>query len=88
MAAADDSLTLEESFVRLNTSVDRMIADRVKDAQLLNRIAMVLEAFFKAPVSIASLQPVLDLAVEMNPELALDQRPLGPVLVPGPASVQ
>lgn len=33
-------------------------------------IAEVLAAFYRAPVSLSSLQPVLNLAVELNPELS------------------
>jgi hypothetical protein len=33
------------------------------------RIARVLRDFYVAPVSLSSLQPVLDLAVELNPDL-------------------
>ncbi len=31
------------------------------------RIARLLATFYRAPVSLSSLQPVLDLAVELNP---------------------
>lgn len=32
------------------------------------RIAQILDAFSRAPISMASLQPILDLAIEMNKE--------------------
>jgi hypothetical protein len=33
------------------------------------RIAQTLAEFYRAPLSMASVQPLLDLAVELNPEL-------------------
>lgn len=40
---------------------------------LAPRIVDILSAFYLAPVSVSSLQPVLDLAVELNPALALQR---------------
>ncbi len=41
-------------------AVDPLVAQQ-------QRIARVLATFYRAPVSISSLQPLLDLAVELNP---------------------
>ena len=37
--------------------------------ELLEAAARILRAFYCAPISIATLQPVLALAVELNPDL-------------------
>lgn len=35
----------------------------------LARAKVILAEFYRAPLSMASVQPILDLAVELNPEL-------------------
>jgi hypothetical protein len=37
----------------------------------LERIRQLLRTFYNAPLSISSLQPVLDLALSMNPDLRI-----------------
>lgn len=44
-------------------------ADSIELGRTLDRVVEVLSAFVHAPISISSLQPVLDLAVELNPSL-------------------
>lgn len=35
----------------------------------LDHVTRILADFYRAPLSMASVQPILDLAVELNPEL-------------------
>lgn len=39
------------------------------EAEKVKRIARILADFYRAPLSMSSVQPILDLAVELNPEL-------------------
>jgi hypothetical protein len=69
MPSADDpSDTLEESIERLTETVDRHVAR-------MDRIRMVLSRFYRATLSASSVQPVLDLAVELNPNLRQSPAP-------------
>lgn len=38
-------------------------------ARIVDRVSEILADFYRAPLSMASVQPILDLAVELNPEL-------------------
>ena len=40
----------------------------------LDRIAQILADFYRAPLSISSVQPILDLAVELNPSLLRESK--------------
>lgn len=63
MPSADDpSMSLEESFDRLTVAVERITAQ-------MDHIREVLGTFYLAPVSASSLQPVLDLAEQLDPSL-------------------
>jgi hypothetical protein len=53
---------LDASIARLDTSIQRLLAER-------RAVAATLRAFYLAPLSAASLQPVLDLAERLNPGL-------------------
>lgn len=52
----------------LSCDVDRLIAQR-------QHIIRVLSAFYRAPLSISSAQPVLDLARDLNPNLTNEPSP-------------
>ena len=54
---------LDAAYVCAQTA-DVLIAEHRRE---LDRIAAILATFAAAPISIASLQPVLDLAAELNP---------------------
>lgn len=41
----------------------------IQQQQELQRIAAILATFYRAPLSMSSVQPLLDLAVELNPSL-------------------
>jgi hypothetical protein len=58
----EESTTLESSMERLSASIDDIVEERA-------RIRRILAEFYRAPLSMASVQPILDLAVELNPEL-------------------
>lgn len=75
-AVERDTVTpVEESLIDLQRHLDmtmrqveemaRRVAPLVAQQQ---RIAAVLETFYRAPVTISSLQPILDLARELHPE--------------------
>ncbi len=66
--ADDPSETLEQTLERLCDLVDRHV-------QRMDHIRDVLSTFYKAPVSASSLQPVLDLAVELTPSLKATPAP-------------
>ena len=57
-----DSETLEQSLARLEETIDRHMAERAK-------IRAVLARFYRSPISASSLQPVLQLAEELDPSL-------------------
>jgi hypothetical protein len=50
------------------SSVAVMLAQLAERDAKLARIARILDDFSRAPVSMASIQPVLDLSAEMNEE--------------------
>lgn len=52
--------SIAECLSRITTERDVLRVERA-------RIARILDAFSRAPLSMASVQPLLDLAVEMNP---------------------
>lgn len=54
--------TLDQDLLALEHDIDALIAER-------QHIAEVLAAFYAAPVTISSLQPILALCVELNPAL-------------------
>lgn len=58
-AAADES---RASLTTLIRHLDALMGER-------QRIAETLTTFYQAPLSVSSVQPVLDLAVEMTPAL-------------------
>ena len=58
---ADDE-SLKESVERLSAAIDRACAE-------LDHIREVLRAFYMAPISASSLQPVLDLCEQLDPTL-------------------
>jgi len=63
MPSADDpSLSLEESLERLAANIDQLCAQR-------DQIRRTLSAFYLAPISAATLQPVLDLCEQLDPTL-------------------
>ncbi len=69
MPSADDpSETLEQSVERLCAAIDYHV-------QRMDHIREVLATFYKAPVSASSLQPILDLAVELDPSLKATPAP-------------
>lgn len=43
--------------------------DSVSSLNEHQRIATILATFYRAPLTISALQPILDLAVELNPSL-------------------
>ncbi len=48
---------------------DEMTPEEAIRVETLRRVAKVLADFYRAPLSMSSVQPILDLAVELNPEL-------------------
>jgi leucyl-tRNA synthetase len=48
--------------------------DGVIDNDLLMRIAYVLRTFYYAPLSISAVQPIIALAMELNPEIVEQKR--------------
>ena len=62
---------LDASLARLSDSIDTMLVDFAALRRQQQRIAAVLATFYRAPVSLSSLQPVLELAVELNPGIDL-----------------
>jgi len=63
MPSADGpSETLEESVERLSAAIDRLCAQR-------EQIRRTLSAFYLAPISAATLQPLLDLCEQLDPTL-------------------
>lgn len=54
-----DGESMEECLERLMTQIDALRKERV-------RIAAILDAFRQAPLSVSSVQPVLNLAEELN----------------------
>ncbi len=63
-ASLEDSIdslneSVERCIDRLGAAIAEMRAERV-------RIAAILETFRQAPISMASLQPLLELAEELN----------------------
>ena len=62
----DDPVTV--SLDRLSNRIDAIIAERHALVAQQRRIARILREFRDAPVSISSLQPLLDLCAELNPE--------------------
>jgi hypothetical protein len=46
-----------------------------QDARQLAHVADILRRFYEAQLSLSSLQPVLDLAVELNPALRVRRAP-------------
>jgi len=63
MPSADDpSETLEESIERLRAAIGQLCAQR-------DQIRRTLSAFYMAPISASSLQPVLLLAEQLDPSL-------------------
>lgn len=65
-ADADDVRTAVQSVA---AEVDALIGERVL-------IAQTLAEFYAAPLSMSSVQPILDLAVRLNPSLARRERSL------------
>jgi hypothetical protein len=67
--------TAEEIEAHLDSiigQIDGLIARQHEALRNLDHIAAILRAFYLAPqLSIASLQMILDLAVALNPELAV-----------------
>lgn len=53
----------------LESQIDEMVMDNVKAGALRYRVARILADFYRAPLSMSSVQPILDLAVELNPGL-------------------
>lgn len=47
--------------IRLGFGIEEILEQR-------DKIARVLAEFYRAPLSMSSVQPILDLAVELNPE--------------------
>jgi hypothetical protein len=52
------------------------LADMTPEAEVIldllaqrERMAFILKTFYQAPISLSAIQPILDLAVELNPEL-------------------
>jgi hypothetical protein len=62
MHLVGDAHTLEESVERLSRAIDEKVAER-------QHIIEVLSAFYRAPLSASSVQPVLTLAEQLNPAL-------------------
>jgi hypothetical protein len=65
----------------LNNRIDELEGDRhnvSSDAEALlerlEHIAAVLKTFYFAPVTISSLQPILALALEFNPDIVEQRR--------------
>ena len=56
--------TMEEDLQRLEAAIERKI-------EQFERIKQILSTFYLAEISMSSLQPVLDLACELNPALKL-----------------
>jgi hypothetical protein len=65
-AEQDDPIAA--SLDRLGDGIDAIIAERHALVAQQRRIARILREFRDAPVSISSLQPILDLCAELNPE--------------------
>lgn len=62
MTLDDAKETLEDSLAQLDSAIDRRNAE-------YDRIKQVLADFYRSPLSMSSVQPILDLAVELNPSL-------------------
>jgi hypothetical protein len=69
---------LEEENKRLNNACVSAGLSMMENQQAIQRacaenarIAAILATFYRAPLSMSSVQPLLDLAVEMNPSLAV-----------------
>ena len=64
-SADDPSETVEESIERLTRAIDANVAK-------VTRIRYTLRTFYLAPVSAHSIQPILNLALELNPGLQFE----------------
>jgi hypothetical protein len=62
LEVVEHATTIEDSLKQLDRTIDELLAER-------KRIASVLADFYRAPISMSSLQPILNLAVTMNPDL-------------------
>lgn len=62
-ASADDARTAAQAVA---AEVDALLGERVA-------IAQTLADFYRAPLSMSSVQPLLDLAVKLNPSLRRDR---------------
>ena len=77
LAADEDEATpVEESLIDVHRQTDALTDELQELAHRVGflvaerqHIAQVLAAFYRAPVSLSSLQPILDLAGDMNPSL-------------------
>jgi hypothetical protein len=63
---APDDDPLAASFDRLSDGIDAIIAERHALVAQQRRIARILREFRDAPLSISSVQPLLQLADELN----------------------
>lgn len=57
-----DTLPIDTPAVRIVNAAAELLAER-------QRIAKVLAAFYRAELSMSSVQPILALALELNPDL-------------------
>lgn len=62
-----DTTPIDTPAVRIVTAAVNLLAER-------KRIADVLAAFYRAPLSMSSVQPILALALELNSDLVERQR--------------
>lgn len=49
--------------------IEACVEQRISLGARLQRVNNALTTFYRAPLSMASVQPILDLAVELNPDL-------------------
>ena len=77
----DENALLRRSLAVLTTRIEELEAQREDITgnaeallQPLERVAAVLKAFYFAPLTISALQPILALALELNPEIVEQRR--------------
>lgn len=66
---------LLEQIDTIQARVDTLFETLKSHERQIDTVRTILRDFYLAPVSVSSLQPVLELAVLLNPELNLVDRP-------------
>lgn len=78
-AESESRIVLDQALriQKLENELRREREQWAPDTRTAARCRLALAAFYRAPVTMSSLQPLLDLAVELNPSLAASTRVSG-----------